>query len=216
MIITQRKPLEELLAMLEGAKTVALVGCGSCATACATGGEREVAELKAILESRGMRVCATAMCDYCCVHLKARTALRPVIAQKPDAVVAMCCGDGTQVIAQYCQCPVYPSNNTMFLGESIRVGLYEEACRMCGDCLLGRTGGICPITRCAKSLVNGPCGGSRDGRCEVNPDNPCAWIEIYNRLTALGQADKLGLTRDDKDYDRAAYPRTIDNRRKQS
>ena len=212
MIITQKKPLEELLGMLDGAKTVALVGCGSCATACATGGEREIGELRQILEQRGMKVVATAVSDYCCMHLKTRTVLRPVIAADPDAVVAMSCGDGVQVIAQYCKCPVYPSNNTLFLGESLKMGLFEEACRLCGDCMLGRTGGICPITRCAKSLVNGPCGGSRNGKCEVNPDKPCAWIEIYNRLVALGQEDKLFAMREDKSYEKAAHPRTVNIR----
>lgn len=212
MIITQKKPLEELLDMLDGARTVALVGCGSCATACATGGEREIDELKAVLEARGMRVVATAISEYCCMHLKTRTVLKPVIAADPDAVVAMSCGDGVQVIAQYCKCPVYPSNNTLFLGESLKLGLFEEACRLCGDCMLGKTGGICPITRCAKSLVNGPCGGSRNGMCEVNPDKPCAWIEIYNRLVALGQEDKLGATREAKGYARVAHPRTVNIR----
>lgn len=212
MIITQKKPLEELLDMLDGARTVALVGCGSCATACATGGEREIDELKAVLEARGMRVVATAISEYCCMHLKTRTILKPVIAADPDAVVAMSCGDGVQVIAQYCKCPVYPSNNTLFLGESLKLGLFEEACRLCGDCMLGKTGGICPITRCAKSLVNGPCGGSRNGMCEVNPDKPCAWIEIYNRLVALGQEDKLGATREAKGYARVAHPRTVNIR----
>ena len=212
MIITQKKPLEELLGMLEGAKTVALVGCGSCATACATGGEREIAGLAGVLEGRGMKVVATAISEYCCMHLKTRTALKPVIAANPEAVVAMSCGDGVQVIAQYCKCPVYPSNNTMFLGESVKLGLFEEACHLCGNCVLGQTGGICPISRCAKSLVNGPCGGSNNGRCEVNPDNPCAWIEIYNRLVALGQADKLSLTREDKGYENVAYPRTVNIR----
>lgn len=214
MIITQKKPIEELLSMLAGAKTVGLIGCGSCATACATGGEKEIAELTKVLEQRGMKVVATAMSDYCCMHLATRTALRPIIAKDPDAVVAMSCGDGVQVVAQYCKCPVYPSNNTLFLGESLKLGLFQEACHMCGDCVLGRTGGICPIAHCAKSLINGPCGGSRNGKCEVNPENPCAWIEIYNRLVALGQADKLGDTREDRGYDRVAYPRTINIRGK--
>ena len=212
MIITQKKPLEELLGMLNGAKTVALVGCGSCATACATGGEKEIAELSKVLEQHGMKVVATAMSEYCCMHLKTRTILKPVIAANPDAVVAMSCGDGVQVIAQYCKCPVYPSNNTMFLGESVKLGLFEEACHLCGDCVLGKTGGICPISRCAKSLVNGPCGGSRNGKCEVNPENPCAWIEIYNKLVSLGQEYKIGITRDDKGYEKVAYPRTINIR----
>ena len=212
MIITQKKPFEELLDMLGSARNVALVGCGSCATACATGGEKEIAELTEELAKHGIRVVATAMSDYCCMHLKTRTILKPVIAAAPEAVVAMSCGDGVQVIAQYCSCPVYPSNNTMFLGESVKMGYFQEACHMCGDCMLGMTGGICPISRCAKSLVNGPCGGSRNGRCEVNPDNPCAWIEIYNRLVALGQEDRIGVLRADKGYEKVAYPRTVNIR----
>ena len=212
MIITQKKPIEELLGMLKGVKTVGLVGCGSCATACATGGEKEIADLSKVLEQHGMKVVATAMSEYCCMHLKTRTILKPVIAANPDAVVAMSCGDGVQVIAQYCKCPVYPSNNTMFLGESVKLGLFEEACHLCGDCVLGKTGGIWPISRCAKSLVNGPCGGSRNGKCEVNPENPCAWIEIYNKLVELGQEEKIGITREDKGYEKVAYPRTINIR----
>ncbi len=212
MIITQKKPIEELLGMLDGVKTVGLVGCGSCATACATGGEKEIAELTQVLAQHGIKVVATAMSEYCCMHLKTRTILKPVNAANPDAVIAMSCGDGVQVIAQYCKCPVYPSNNTMFLGESVKLGLFEEACHMCGDCMLGKTGGICPISRCAKSLVNGPCGGSRNGKCEVNPENPCAWIEIYNKLVELGQEEKIGITREDKGYEKVAYPRTINIR----
>ena len=212
MIITQKKPIEELLGMLEGVRTVGLVGCGSCATVCATGGEKEIAELTGVLAEHGIRVVATAMSDYCCMHLKTRTCLKPILAANPEAVVAMSCGDGVQVVAQYCKCPVYPSNNTLFLGESVKLGLFQEACRMCGDCVLGKTGGICPISRCAKSLVNGPCGGSRNGMCEANPENPCAWIEIYNRLAALGQEAKLSATREDKDYEKVSHPRTINLR----
>ena len=165
-----------------------------------------------ILAEHGIRGVATAMSEYCCMHLKTRTILKPVNAANPDAVVAMSCGDGVQVIAQYCKCPVYPSNNTMFLGESVKLGLFEEACHLCGDCVLGKTGGICPISRCAKSLVNGPCGGSRNGKCEVNPENPCAWIEIYNKLVELGQEYKIGITREDKGYEKVSYPRTINIR----
>ena len=112
------------------------------------------------------------------------------------------------------QLPVYPANNTLFLGQVERVGMFHEYCRMCGDCVLGSTGGVCPVTKCAKSLVNGPCGGQKNGKCEVNPDNDCAWILIYNRLEALGQLDKLGQTRRDKGYAGVAYPRHINLREK--
>ena len=212
MIITQKKPIEELMAMLGDAKKIGLVGCGSCATACATGGEKEIAELKAYLESHGKQVVATGMSDYCCMNIMTRNVVKKINAAKPDAIIGMSCGDGVQVIAKHADCVVYPSNNTMFLGESIKLGLFEEACHLCGNCVLGQTGGICPISRCAKSLVNGPCGGSRNGKCEVNPENPCAWIEIYEKLVSLGQEYKLGQTRDDKAYESVSYPRTINIR----
>jgi hypothetical protein len=97
----------------------------------------------------------------------------------------------------------------MFLGQVERVGIFNEYCRMCGDCVLGSTGGICPITKCAKSLVNGPCGGQKNGKCEVNPNNDCAWIMIYNRLKEIGQLDKLGELHKDKGYAAFSYPRKV-------
>ena len=212
MIITQKKPIEEVMALLGDAKRIALIGCGSCATACATGGEKEIAELKSYLESHGKQVVATGMSDYCCMNMMTRNIVKQLNTSKPDAIIAMSCGDGVQVVAKHADCVVYPSNNTMFLGESIKLGLFEEACHMCGNCVLGQTGGICPISRCAKSLVNGPCGGSRNGRCEVNPENPCAWIEIYNKLVSLGQEEKIGITREDKGYESVSYPRTVNIR----
>jgi len=212
MIITQKKPIEELMAMLEGVTKVALVGCGSCATACATGGEKEIAELTKYLEAHGKKVVATGMSDYCCMNMMTKNVVKKLNAANPEAIIGMSCGDGVQVVAKHANCVVYPSNNTMFLGESLKLGLFEEACHLCGDCVLGQTGGICPIAHCAKSLVNGPCGGARNGKCEVNPENPCAWIEIYNKLVSLGQEHKIGLTRADKGYENVSYPRTINIR----
>ncbi|MCD8198364.1 MAG: methylenetetrahydrofolate reductase C-terminal domain-containing protein [Lachnospiraceae bacterium] len=212
MIITKKKPIEELMAMIGDAQKIAILGCGSCATACATGGEPEIKALKEYLESKGKTVVATGMSDYCCMNMSTKTAMKKLIKECPDAVVCMACGDGTQVAANHSPVPVYPSNNTMFLGEVVRFGLFEEACHLCGDCLLGTTGGICPITRCAKSLVNGPCGGAKNGKCEVNPENDCAWVLIYKRLEALGKLDLLEKRRDDKGYEKVAYPRTINIR----
>ncbi len=214
MIVTQKKPIEELMAMLGDAKKIAIIGCGSCATACATGGEKEVAELKAYLEAHGRTVVATAMSDYCCMNLTTKGKVKNFAAAGAEAVVCMACGDGTQVVANNVPVPTYPANNTMFLGEAVKFGLFEEACHLCGNCVLGKTGGICPITRCGKSLVNGPCGGARNGKCEVNPENDCAWIQIYKRLESLGQLEKLSQTREDKGYADVAYPRTINIRGK--
>ena len=214
MIVTQKKPIDELMGMLGDAKKIAIIGCGSCATACATGGEKEVAELKAYLESQGRTVVATSMSDYCCMNLTTKGKVKDFAAKGAEAVVCMACGDGTQVVASNVPVPTYPANNTMFLGEAVKFGLFHEACHLCGDCVLGQTGGICPITRCGKSLVNGPCGGAKNGKCEVNPENDCAWVQIYKRLESLGQLYKLEQTREDKGYAGVAYPREINIRGK--
>lgn len=212
MIITQKKPTQELLDMLRGVKKVAIVGCASCAASCQTGGEKEIQEMKAFLEEQGMEVVATVLPDECCHKLLVKKDTKVLRNSGAEAVVGMACGDGVQTVADNVPLPVYPANNTLFLGQIERVGIFHEYCRMCGDCVLGSTGGICPITKCAKSLVNGPCGGQKNGKCEVNPENDCAWIQIYNRLAATGQLDKLGQTRPDKGYAGTAYPRHINLR----
>ena len=214
MIITSKKPIEELLGMLEGVKKVAIVGCGNCAAACQTGGEKEVQAMKEFLEERGFAVVANVVPDECCHKLLVKKETKVLRDCGAEAIVGMACGDGVQTVADNVQLPIYPANNTMFLGQVERVGMFNEYCRMCGDCVLGSTGGICPITMCAKSLVNGPCGGQKNGKCEVDPNNDCAWIKIYNRLEAIGQLDKLGQTRADKGYANVAYPRHINLREK--
>lgn len=212
MIITQKKPAEELLAMLSGVKRVALVGCGTCASACQTGGEKELEDMKRFLEERGFEVVGTALPDECCHKLLVKRDLRALKNSGAEAIVGLSCGDGVQTVADNVDLPVYPANNTMFLGQVERVGIFHEYCRMCGDCVLGDTGGICPIARCAKSLVNGPCGGQKNGKCEVCPDNDCAWVLIYRRLEATGQTEKLGRTRKTKGYAGAYYPKHVNLR----
>ena len=217
MIITQKKPLEEVLAMVGDAKTVAVIGCGLCASTCQTGGAPEGEAMKQTLEEAGKAGGVTDVADACCMKLGGRAKCKASSAAAPECIVCMSCGDGVQTIAKNCTgIPVYPANNTMFLGEVARGGSWEEACKMCGDCVLGTTGGICPITQCAKSLLNGPCGGQKNGKCEVNPENDCAWIQIYKRLEQLGQLDKLSMTRPDKGYEKVAYPRTINQRGKKA
>ena len=214
MIITQKKPIEELLAMLGGVKKVAIVGCANCAAACQTGGEKEVQEMKAFLEEKGYEVVATVLPDECCHKMLVKKDTKILRDCGAEAVVGMACGDGVQTVADNIQLPIYPANDTMFLGQVERVGMFHEYCRMCGDCVLGQTGGICPVTKCAKSLVNGPCGGAKNGKCEVNPENDCAWIQIYNRMVAIGQEDLFLKTRKDKGYSKVAYPRHINLRGK--
>lgn len=209
MIITQRKPMEDLLAMLEGVQKVALVGCGNCASACQTGGENEVREMKALLESKGIEVVGTLVPEECCHKMLVKKELKALRDSGAQAILGMACGDGVQTVADNAEVPVYPANDTLFLGQIERVGIFHEYCRMCGDCVLGKTAGICPVTRCAKGLVNGPCGGQKNGKCEVNPENDCAWIQIYQRSLATGQ-EIGGLA--DKDHSHTAHPRHINLR----
>jgi len=179
-----------------------------------SGGEKELMEMKEELEGIDKKILTYIVPETSCNYLLVRRDLRKIrnVLEEADAVLSFACGDGTQTIAKLVNIPVYPGNNTLFVGEVERVGLYSEACRTCGDCVLGVTGGICPVTRCAKSLLNGPCGGAKDGKCEVNPENDCAWILIYNKLKELGQLDKLTEIHEPKDYSRQAYPRNLNLR----
>ena len=212
MIITQKKPIEELLGMLEGVTKVAIVGCGNCAAACQTGGEKDVQEMKALLEERGFEVVATVVPDECCHKLLVKKETKVLRDCGAEAIVGMACGDGVQTVADNITLPIYPANNTLFLGQVERVGMFNEACRMCGDCVLGYTGGVCPMTKCAKSLTSGPCGGQKNGKCEVNPENDCAWIMIYKKLESLGQLEKLDLLIEPKGHAAYTYPRKINTR----
>ena len=214
MIITQKKPIEELLTMLGAPKKVAIVGCGNCATACQTGGENQVQEMKVLLEEKGFEVVATVVPSECCHKMLVKKETKVLRDCGAEAIVGMACGDGVQTVADNIPLPIYPANNTVFLGQVERVGMFHEYCRMCGDCVLGSTGGICPVTKCAKSLINGPCGGQKHGKCEVDPNNDCAWIQIYNRLVSLGLEQDLIRGRQDKGYADQHYPRHINLREK--
>lgn len=214
MIVSEKKPFEEVLDMLGDAKKVALVGCASCATSCKVGGEEELAQMEEMLKEKGITVVAKIMPDESCQKMLLKKEMKALKDVDVDAVISLACGNGVQTVAQNIDLPVYPATNTKFLGQVERIGIFNEECRMCGDCVLGLTGGICPITQCAKSLVNGPCGGQKDGKCEVDPQNPCAWIEIYNRLEKLGRLDLLGKTRKTKGYAASIYPKHINLKEK--
>lgn len=212
MVVSEKKPIEELLGYLKGAKKVVLVGCGDCATACKTGGEPEIAEMKETLAANGIEVTGSVIIPTACNLLLGKKELKAVkdALKEADAVVSMACGDGTQTIMKNVKkqnIPVYPANDTLFIGEVERVGKFEEACKACGECELGWTGGICPVTMCAKGLVNGACGGAKNGKCEVSPDNDCAWVLIYERLKALGQLDNMKEIKAPKDYSKQLNPR---------
>ena len=194
MVVSKKKPIEELMAMLGDVKKVGIVGCKSCATACAVGGEKECNEMKAYLEERGIEVVGIILPDESCHKMLLRKEIKTIMAGQPDAIISMACGSGCQTVAQNVNVPVYPANNTFFVGQTERVGIFHEMCRTCGDCVLGQTG------------------GQKNGKCEVDPNNDCAWILIYKKLQDLGQLSKMEATQEDKDNTAHLWPMSVNTR----
>jgi len=194
MIIGERKPLEEIQDMIKDYSKILNVGCGGCTSICLAGGQKEVDQLNAELKKSLKGGDSSTQIDSFTIERQCNadffSELDQMVAEY-DAVLSMACGAGVQFLAErYQDKPVLPALNTVFVGVDREIGWYEENCRTCGDCVLGETGGICPVTRCAKGLFNGPCGGTTlDGKCEVNSEVPCAWYEIYERLK---KQDRLG------------------------
>jgi ferredoxin len=195
MIVAERKSIPELIEIVKVHNRVLVLGCGTCVTVCLAGGEREVSIIASALRIaarlKGLsleidELTIERQCDNIFIE-QAAEAIR-----KSDAVLSLGCGAGVQAIAErFADKPVYAGLNTKFLGILEERGIWTEKCAACGDCLLHEYGGICPVTRCAKHLLNGPCGGSREDRCEVRQDLPCAWQLIYQRLKSIGQLDRL-------------------------
>jgi len=210
--ITEQKPFEEVLQSLETHQGIYLVGCGTCATMCRTGGKSEVLEMKDKLEAAGKKVTGWMVIPTACDELT-KDALGENIrdVEVADGILVMTCAFGVQTVALYLDKPVYPALNTLFIGREESPGYFTEVCMQCGSCVLAQTAGICPLVRCAKSLLNGPCGGSVAGKCEISLDTPCAWQMIYDRLAGLGQLDKLEEIEPPRDWStsHAGGPRKI-------
>ena len=190
--ITEQKPWEEIVEMLKGVDKVYLIGCGTCATMCRTGGKSEVREMEGKLEAAGKKVTGWMVIPSVCDELT-RYALEENAedVEAADGILAMHCAFGVQTLTLYANKLVYPALNTMFIGIEDTPGHFIEVCMQCGDCVLGKSAGLCPLVRCAKSLFNGPCGGSVEGKCEVSPDIPCVRQMIIDRLQAFGRLDIL-------------------------
>jgi len=195
MITAERKPLSEIMEMAAPYQNLLVLGCGTCVTVCFAGGDKEAKILAS--EMRMARKANDKPADVTDFTIQRQCEweyidpIQEMVAQA-DAVVSMACGIGIQAIAErFPDAVVLPGVNTTFLGMPTEPGVFAERCQACGNCILDTTAGICPITRCAKSLLNGPCGGSQDGKCEVDPDTDCAWQLIYDRLVRLGQLDRM-------------------------
>ncbi|MFC1965826.1 methylenetetrahydrofolate reductase C-terminal domain-containing protein [Chloroflexota bacterium] len=199
--ITEQKPLEEIMKYLDRCQRVYILGCGTCTTIQHTGGKTEVLAMKDKLEAVGKKVSGWMVIPTACDPLT-REALAESVKdiKETDCILVMSCAFGVQTVGLYSGKPVYPAQNTMFIGKEQSPGHFAEVCAQCGDCVLGYTGGICPVVRCAKGLLNGPCGGSVEGKCEIDPDTPCGWQLIIDRLATLGQLDQLEEIEPPKDW----------------
>ncbi len=195
MVVAVQKPLHEILAMLQPYKKILVAGCKGCVTVCTTGGKKEVeilaAEIRISRKKEGQEadvqeITLERQCDPEYIDQ-----LEGLIKDR-EAVISIACTVGPQYIAgRYMDKMVFPGLNTVFIGGSLEHGVFAEFCQACGNCIIHNFGSLCPITRCSKSLLNGPCGGSAKGKCEISKDVDCVWQLIYDRLRGLGQLDKM-------------------------
>jgi len=219
MIITEQKEFDEIKRSLEGHERVFLVGCGICATTWGTGGEKETHQMAARLaeagkDCTGWIVTEEATCD-------ARTTRRSLKRNREqvgpaDALLVMACGAGVQTVASLVDVPVYPALNTLFLARLQNLSVCDERCRLCGECILAETAAVCPVALCPKGLMNGPCGGYEDGKCEVDRERDCAWVVIYERMETLGQLEQFTVIHEPKDWNKMRHPGFINKRDKKA
>lgn len=213
MIITEKKPIEEILESLKGYQKIFLVGCGECSTTCKTGGEPELKEMKALLEQNGKTVTGMCMPSAPCIapQAKAELAKNMKALRESEAFLVLACGLGTQSVKDNDRLglAIFPALNTIFGAVMDSQGNFLEKCSLCGECVLDVTGGICPVTLCAKGLLNGPCGGMNKGKCEVDKDKDCAWVLIYQELEKRKKLNQIKEIQQPKDYKKSTKPHKL-------
>ncbi len=215
MIVGEQKPFEEIWEMVKDHKQLTVFGCNTCVAVCHQGGNKEAGILAAQLRMRAsqdgveIEIVDSGIERQCEHEFFEKT---EDLVQKSEAVLSLACGIGVQFMAtKYDSTPIYPALNTTFLGDVPETGVFTEKCQACGDCVLGVTGGVCPVSRCAKRLFNGPCGGSTTGKCEISKETECAWQLVVDRLEALGRLDTYEKVMPLKDWskDRSGGPRSF-------
>jgi len=211
MIITKKKEFQEIIKNLEGERSVFLVGCGECSTTCKTGGEKEVLEMKDLLEKNGIRVSGYVIPDAPCVASGVRIALakNKKAIDEADSILVLACGLGGQSVKenQFSPKNVHIACDTVSMGQVDKAGVFLEHCSACGECILEKTDMICPVTRCPKGLLNGPCGGQSNGKCEVDKEKDCVWIVIYESLKKKNKLHFLADINPPKNHSKSIKPR---------
>jgi len=205
MIITKQKDFQVILNQIDKGP-VFIIGCSECATVCKTGGEDEVLKMKEDLSKNNIQTTGWVVLDPACHFLNDKRLLREHDSEIKNAkkILVLACGNGVQTVSEIIDdIEVISGNDTIFLGEIKRLTEFEKRCNLCGDCLLDVFAGVCPITRCPKSMLNGPCGGSIDGKCEIDPELECIWDIIYNRLKKRGELHRLKKIAEPKDWSKS-------------
>lgn len=206
--ITKQKPFEEVQQLLEKFDRVYVIGCGTCATMTKTGGVEQVQEMRERLQELGKLVTGSIVIPTACDDMT-ETAVKendgPI--QNANCILVMSCAMGVHRVSLYIGKPVLPALDTLFIGMEDSPGDFHEVCAQCGQCILGHTAGICPLTACHKGLLNGPCGGTNNGKCEVDKNRDCAWTLIYNRLEEQGRLDLMRQYQPPKDFHVSLRPR---------
>ncbi len=206
--ITKQKPLDELKQLLEELDRVYIIGCGTCATMTKTGGIEEVAAMKEQLEELGKLVTGTIVIPTACDEMtEAAVKDNEEAVQQADCILVMACALGVHRASLYLDQPLIPALDTLFIGLEDSPGSFQEVCAQCGQCILGETAAICPVTRCHKGLLNGPCGGTNNGKCEVDKERDCAWTLIYRRLEEQGRLDLMRKYQPPKNYQIVLKPK---------
>jgi ferredoxin len=205
MIITKQKDFRCVLDFI-GKKPVFLIGCSECATVCNTGGEKEIKEIKEKLENEGVIITGWVILEPACNLLNDKRILKGYTEQINNAkkIVIFACGNGVQTVSEILSdVDIFSGTDTLFLGEVKRIGDFEKRCDLCGECIQDEFDSFCPIARCPKKMMNGPCGGSISGKCEIDSDLDCVWALIYNKLKAKGRVDKIKKIVEPKDWSKS-------------
>ena len=208
--ITRQKPFEEIQGQLAELDRVFIIGCGTCTTMTKTGGIDQVLEMKDRLQELGKRVSGWTVIPTACDEMT-EVAMKENgrAINNTGCILAMPCALGVHRISSYIDLPVIPALDTLFIAVEDTPGYFREVCAQCGQCVLGETAGICPITTCHKGLVNGPCGGTNDGKCEVDKEKDCAWTLIYERLKEQGRLDLMKKYHPPHNFQVTPRPRTV-------
>jgi hypothetical protein len=208
--ITRQKPFEEIEEQLAGFDRLFIAGCGTCTTMTKTGGVDQVLEMKDRLQELGKRVGGWTVIPTACDEMTEVAMKENGQAVKDSScVLAMTCALGVHRMSLYIGCPIIPALDTLFIAVEDTPGYFHEVCSQCGQCVLGETAGICPLTVCHKGLVNGPCGGTNNGKCEVDKEKDCAWTLIYEKLREQGRLDLMRKYHPPRNHQVMPRPRTV-------